>query len=392
MYKCPYCAIQTLKSGNPFTSWRSVRNHSGQCERRTGDYFIDEVVGPIHYKDLEGLSREQVLFRFPGLKSTIAEIRKSFLRRDIVIDCYKNQRSEEKWLEPVHKFYLEHGRIPKKLEIAEGQSICRHFKTWNDAIRLAGYEPKPNSNGGQGRKSQYTDKYLLEQLQTFYREEGRLPKWNDFNKNPKYPGRQTYRRRFGSWNAALELAGLSQNSKGKAYTKQELLDVGKAWIAKHGCTPEARDFSGELPSRNTITKHFGSWNAYIVEIGGTLNKGSYGIPTQALDGNLYRSRLEARLADWLYTSQISYKYEMPYPLPYNRLYDFYLPIFDVYIELDGMGEARDRDVIAEKEKINNLLGRRLLVLYPEDLDTLTVEKLLLEAEPDKRAGLVLKTK
>ena len=372
MYKCPYCAVQTLKSGKLFQSWRSVRNHTSMCERKTGEYFIDEAVGPIHYKDLEGLSREQVLSKFPGLKSAIAEIRKGFLRRDIVIDCYQTKPTDEERLEPIHRFYSEHGRIPKYREIVEGLSIRDHFKTWNRAIELAGYTPRPNNNGGQGCKPLYTDKYLLEQLQQFYREEGRSPKLADFYKNPKYPGYRTYERRFGSWNKALELAGLPQNSA--AYTKQELLDIGKAWIAKHGCTPTVNDFGGELPSSKTIMNHFGSWNAYIVEIGGTVNQG-YGRPTQGLDGNLYRSRLEAKLADIFHNLEIRYEYEMPYPLPYNRLYDFYLPKFDVYIELDGMGEARSRDIIGEKIEINRQLGRRLIVIYPDDLDSLTLEKL-----------------
>lgn len=344
------------------------------CERRTGEYFVDAVVGPIHYKEFSGLTREEVLAKYPNLKANLRDIRKSFLARDIIIDCYETKPTDEERLEPIHRFYREHGRIPKRREIAEGVSIKEYFKTWNRAIELAGYTPKQNANGGQGPKSKYTDHYLLEQLQHFYQEHGRSPKYTDFYKNPKYPSRMNYYDRFGSWTAALELAGLPLNST--AYTRQELLDIGKSWIAEHGCTPTALDFGRRLPSVNVITKHFESWNAYIVEIGGTLNEGSYGRPTQALDGKTYRSRIESKLADILFNLKIRYEYETPYPAPYHRYYDFYLPTFDVYIELDGMGEARDRDVIGEKIEINRQLGRRLTVLYPDDINKQTVEKLL----------------
>lgn len=371
VYKCPYCATQTLKSGKLFLSWRSVRNHVGQCERRTGDYFIDEAVGPIRYKDLEGLSREQVLFRFPGLKSDLAEIRKSFLRRDIIIDCYEERLTDQQRLEPIRCFYLEHGRIPNMTEIPQSKSIQMYFNGWGRAIELAGYQPKKRNESSNKRK--YTDLYLLEQLREFYNEHKRAPKVKDFKNNSKYPSYISYVRSFGSWTHALELAELSQNST--AYTREELVNIGKSWILQYGRTPTSLEFTGSLPSPKTIRKHFDSWNAYIVEIGGTINEG-YGRPTQALDGKLYRSRLEARLADWLYTNQISYEYETPYPAPYNRLYDFYLPLFDVYIELDGMGEARSRDTISEKLEINRRLDRKLIVLYPHDLDTITVKNLL----------------
>ena len=324
MYQCPYCTIQRLKSGKPFVSWISVRNHVSKCERRTGEYFIDVVVGPIHYTELNNLSRKQILSLFPELKSNLTDILKSFKSRNILIEYCSTH-------------------------------------------------PIKNTNK-QIKKSKYTDNYLLEQLQQFYTEHNRSPSYRDFIKNSKYPSCSSYERRFGSWNKALELAGLPLSST--AYTKQELLNIGKAWIAEYGCTPEARDFGADLPSSGTVIKYFGSWNAYILEIGGTLIENTYGRPTQAFDGKTYRSRIEAKLADIFRNLEIHYEYETAYPLPYNRFYDFYLPKFDVYIELDGMGEARDRDVINEKIEINRQLGRRLIVIYPDDVDKLTVEKLL----------------
>ena len=62
-----------------------------------------------------------------------------------------------------------------------------------------------------------------------------------------------------------------------------------------------------------------------------------GTPTRASDGQIYRSALEATFVSRFLFEKVKYQYEPPYPDPHsNLLYDFYLPEFDLYIELAGL--------------------------------------------------------
>jgi len=57
-------------------------------------------------------------------------------------------------------------------------------------------------------KNEITKESLIEDLQKFYKENGRIPKYKDFkNKNGEYCGVATYINNFGSWNNALKIAG-----------------------------------------------------------------------------------------------------------------------------------------------------------------------------------------
>ena len=64
---------------------------------------------------------------------------------------------------------------------------------------------------------------------------------------------------------------------------------------------------------------------------------------RALDGNVYKSKGEADIADWMLLNGIDYRYEDPYPVDtrsaeYRGQYrpDFHIPGTDVYIEYFGV--------------------------------------------------------
>lgn len=59
------------------------------------------------------------------------------------------------------------------------------------------------------KRQKYTDEELLEILRKFQIEEERPPTTGDFDNNQKYPGVSTYILRFGSWNKAIEMVGLT---------------------------------------------------------------------------------------------------------------------------------------------------------------------------------------
>jgi Homing endonuclease associated repeat len=100
--------------------------------------------------------------------------------------------------------------------------------------------------------------------------------------------------RFGSWNAALDAAGLARNSRrrpdgfgGKTYADDELLGAVRAVIAEHGpyLTAVAYEVrrSPDQPSgsliRRRLRKSVGTWTDIVAKAGGSC--GSPRFPLEA---------------------------------------------------------------------------------------------------------------
>lgn len=95
----------------------------------------------------------------------------------------------------------------------------------------------------------YTDEELLNWLR-----ETDNPSSRTFSGGPNKVGYSVYVTRFGSWNNALKLAG---HKTTKTYTNEELLS-----ILRDAPTKTYNHFNepNELPSAVTYKKRFGSWN------------------------------------------------------------------------------------------------------------------------------------
>lgn len=112
------------------------------------------------------------------------------------------------------------------------------------------------------RRKKYSNNELLERLRKFEIEEGRPPKEEDFKNNPKYPGFNTYHKRFGSWNNALQMAELKLEKRFEKYTDKELLEHLMKFEREEGRSPEAKDFvnNPDYPGYSVYQLRFGSWN------------------------------------------------------------------------------------------------------------------------------------
>jgi len=83
-----------------------------------------------------------------------------------------------------------------------------------------------------------------------------------------------------------------------------------------------------------------------------------------LDGEVYDSRSEAKIADWLFLSDIEYESHKQLPKPSRSISDFYLPDYNLWIEYDGLMEVRTDDKLKrkkafyEKHKMNFLIITR----------------------------------
>lgn len=140
-----------------------------------------------------------------------------------------------------------------------------------------------------------------------------------------------------------------------------LFNYVKDWVEKTGAVPSPRDwYNSKYPKPRQIIERFQTWNNFIEAAGFTPNiQNGYGIDTYGLDGHLYRSRSEAYFADNYLYNKYQYVIEPKYPAPYHKYYDWYVPSYNLYIELDG--EIRP-EVIKEKIEINKLLGRYCLFI------------------------------
>ena len=69
----------------------------------------------------------------------------------------------------------------------------------------------------------YTDEELLDALREFHDKHGRSPTATEANDDDTLPHEATFRRRFGSWNAVVEKAGLTPRKP--TFSDEELLDA-----------------------------------------------------------------------------------------------------------------------------------------------------------------------
>lgn len=146
-------------------------------------------------------------------------------------------------------------------------------------------------------------------------------------------------------------------------TKEYLITQIQNYVNTHGHIPSSKDFNfGTCEECCTYTyiKYFGSWNSAIEAAGFTPNiQNGYGINTKSLDGNVYRSQAEAYFVDNYLFGKYDYIIEPAYPKKYNKIYDWYIPSLNLYIELDG---GIRPEIIKEKVLINKLLNRLCLFI------------------------------
>lgn len=80
-----------------------------------------------------------------------------------------------------------------------------------------------------------------------------------------------------------------------------------------------------------------------------------------MDGEIYDSQSEAKVADWLLVHGI--EYEPHKKLPKSRsISDFYLPEYDLWVEYDGLMEVRKDDKLKNKEAFYKKHGLKFLII------------------------------
>lgn len=81
-----------------------------------------------------------------------------------------------------------------------------------------------------------------------------------------------------------------------------------------------------------------------------------------LDGEIYDSISEAKVADWLLTNDIQYEPHKHLPKPSRSISDFYLTDYDLWVEYDGLMEVRTDDKLKRKEAFYKKHGLSFLTI------------------------------
>ncbi|MFB7351122.1 homing endonuclease associated repeat-containing protein [Bacillus thuringiensis] len=151
------------------------------------------------------------------------------------------------------EYAKENKRTPRQCDLSINDNVYRRiFGSWSEAVRAAGLTPNTKK----------TDQELLQELKRVSKELGKVPTVTECHKIKFYVS--TYQIRFGSWNKALELAGLAvKNPRRCRMTTEQYLDLLKNYATKLGRVPLSR----EIQEARTIIERFGSWNKALEAAG-----------------------------------------------------------------------------------------------------------------------------
>jgi len=145
---------------------------------------------------------------------------------------------------PSERDYSTHGEYSVK-------TYCKRFGGWNSALRAAGFEPNVEIN--------LTDQTLITAMQEFAEELGRPPTIAEMDSRGPYTG-DPYKRAFGSWNRALQKAGLEVH-QARDVDNRDLISELKQLAEELGHVPRQHEMRDQGDwSVNIYQDRFGSWN------------------------------------------------------------------------------------------------------------------------------------
>ncbi len=160
------------------------------------------------------------------------------------------------------------------MDVAPGMACrntyMREFGSWNGALAAAGFTPNmvPTNK---------TRPELIAELQALAATLKRTPTEGDMDATPGMASAGTYMNVFGSWNGALAAAGFTPNivftNKSRAELIADLQTLAKALKR----TPTGGDMGAApgMASASTYMREFGSWNAALTMAGFIPNRVRY---------------------------------------------------------------------------------------------------------------------
>lgn len=154
-------------------------------------------------------------------------------------------------------------------------TIRQNFGSWNEAVREAGFEPRPSTSA-----EEYTDEEILECIRDLA-EDGEPPTMLEFKEDTSAPSDTPVKTRFGSWNEAVSQAGFDREPGERPsspdfeleYSDEELFEWAESYIREFGELPGYKEVSNwPGPSYSCYMSRFGGLEETFKKMGIDLEK------------------------------------------------------------------------------------------------------------------------
>jgi hypothetical protein len=174
--------------------------------------------------------------------------------------------TDEFLIAELHRFVKENHRNPihddfmNNPEYPSAPTYVVHFGSWNASLERAGL----NLNRCYNRDPDF----LISELYRFIEENGRSPCCRDMNNENGYPCVNLYVDVFGGWNESLQKAGIDVYT-GKIYTKDVLISELLRFVDEFDRVPTTRDIDNTsgYPSTRSYKNWFGTYNNALESAG-----------------------------------------------------------------------------------------------------------------------------
>lgn len=146
--------------------------------------------------------------------------------------------NEQELINKLNQLSKELGRTPTQLDVSVNESLpsvivfYKVFGSFNQALIAAGLKPNKTVDQPRAKKepkkpraSRFKKDKLIELLQMKANELGRTPTYAEVSLDKRFPSAGTYAVMFGTYNQAVEAAGLKPNEFRKRNKKQRALRV-----------------------------------------------------------------------------------------------------------------------------------------------------------------------
>jgi hypothetical protein len=168
---------------------------------------------------------------------------------------------EKELLGDLHRLKRILDKMPSEQDVADrgGYGVSTYwsrFGSWNAAIEAAGWQPNPD-------RTHRSEEALHEELYRLRDELGHVPSSREMDAHGKF-SRVTYRNRWGSWNEALEAAGLTPRTQAQKLSRTDLLDELRRLADDLGRVPTTTDMADHgAYSHSIYYARFDSWSAAL---------------------------------------------------------------------------------------------------------------------------------
>ncbi|WP_339194052.1 hypothetical protein MKY95_19640 [Paenibacillus sp. FSL P4-0176] len=286
------------------------------------------------------------------------------------------------------RFYREYSRIPNPTDFDKldgypnRKTFTNHFESFWEALRMAGFDvPDPIKHSKES---------LIPEIHRFYKENGRVPLSRDMKKSNGYIDASNFRKLFGSWGKAIEVAGFK--AKVTHYSDEDLKTHFMRFYEINGRPPKLKEFNTnpDYPSFWCYQNRFGSWNKTLLHYGFEVNEGTAGSHHEFSNGEVCKSHFEFDVSTYLRKHGISYLR--------NVLYHEWIEVYEgkkdcdyvilhngefVWLEIAGLYPYRDHVSSMERDykkrfdhKLDTLLKEfNYKVLYPQDFKGKTLDEM-----------------